>query len=744
MAQVSYNPKTGAKLKRGEKVVVNGRTYTEGSSNINGTVNTPKGSGSSGSEKIKTLQKQLNAKGANLVVDGIMGVKTRAAQTEYASTSKKDTINTSSSKGNFTTWGSGTNTKTTPKVGALKSITNFFSNYGKNVAGGADIYGGMVNKFLGGAKDAINTAGSKSQTGAVLNFDVGSTYVDPTTGDTKNIGQLFAPTYSTPDNSGAAVNQRVAAINQDLGLTPTTTPTSFSGDASGSLALQAGQYTNTVPTPSDPTGGGLKEGAAPLGGTSSTTETTTNPDGTTIVTTTPETLVTGNEGTNISVNPATVNGLNQLNMGLKDSASNINNNPFVSKDTKGEFQNNQIVNYADNAAKYFNSPKQAIAFYNTPQGQASVADYISKGGKIADIIAKIKPTTTVNGIQPAQTTAEYLSGGLASQKEERKIMNDMIASEANFTQQQKDILFGKKDINGNDILLGVAEQQKKENEERIAYYDRLEARFDKSEKEKTRLAIDKARAEFEMKDAETEIARVTAKNNLTEFLAKIGALRTDGNALLGIEKLEQSYQAQRQQLRQNFLFAEREIRQASEERMFNLETDLEDKKFKLSQDLSKTEKEVMMEGMKLDHDFNNTLLNMKLKWSDSIKTEREKAARKAEAAADDWTRQYFTASGYSAFMNASPEYRRVWEENTGSWLTPEYKGQITAQQVLKSRADYSATNSGKNYTAANIPDDIMTSLQEDLAAGAPINDLVQLYPEVSSSYLNTLKNSYSN
>jgi len=665
---VKYNPKTGAKLKKGESVSYGGKTYTEGSSNIYGSSSktTPTKTTSTGTESVKALQRQLNAKGANLKVDGVMGPLTKAAQDEYGSVPMRNDTNYGAINPK-PTYG----TTPIPKASIFanpfaKGSGNFF----KNVLGGAKMVGG-------GIKDAISASVSKVGKSNTTPTALASEDEDPFAAISNNPSTYQVDPYGgksqvNPDIKPKSPFELLSGAFTDT--TKETAPTAtastpYSADDAGSLALTPGQFTEQAPTPSNPTGS--RSGGTTMSSLEEPIDPVLPPGEIE-----PVMGETGGTPVGLGMSSAQLAGLNQVSMGLKDNS--MANDPFTSTNTKSEFQNNQIVNYADNAAKYFTSPDQATAYYNSPIGQAQAADYVAKGGKIADIIAKIKPIGTVNDIQPAQTMAEYLAGGPQNLQEERNLMNQMIANEANFTQQQKDILFGKKDANGNDILLGIAAQQKKENEERIAYYDKLEARFDKNEKEKARLAIDKARAEFEMKDAEVEIARVNAKNNLTEFLAKIGALRTDGNALLGIEKLEQAYQAQRQQLRQNFLFAEREIRQAAEERMFNLETDLEDKKFKLSQDLSKTEREVMMEGMKLDYDFNKTLNNLKLKWSDSIKTEREKAAAKAEKAAGDWTNAYLTTMGADMFKALPAEFRNTWLSNNPI----DQRGYKTTQEDL--------------------------------------------------------------
>jgi hypothetical protein len=54
---------------------------------------------------------------------------------------------------------------------------------------------------------------------------------------------------------------------------------------------------------------------------------------------------------------------------------------------------------------------------------------------------------------------------------------------------------------------------------------------------------------------------------------------------------------------------------------------------------------------------------MKLKWSDSIKTEREKAAAKAEKAAGDWTNAYLTTMGADMFKSLPAEFRNTWLSN---------------------------------------------------------------------------------
>lgn len=622
------------------------------------------------SSSVAEQQSDLNKKGAGLKVDGLLGPKTQAAINKYATP-------ISTSKGASSASGKATPTGTI----SAKQKTSTFANplsggFFKNVLGG-------VKTVAGGFKDAINTVATKAGSTLAANaLNAQSKSALPESyGETSNrtgddLKQFNDPSYFNPYKTNP-LNPIIGGgniVNAEEGYGANASADMFSGDASGSQANKSGQFMEEPPSPNNPTGkSGGSSTPTPALDTPVSEEPISEP--------TPDEPLTQNMGAGNVSNPYAGLGIkfDDLNMGLNGSSVN-DKTAWMSKGSKGEFQTAQTINYANNAAKMFNTPQEATAYFSSPEGQQKVQAYVSMGGKIQDIINKVKPVT--NGITPAQTTAEYLAGGPASLNEERKLMNEAIASELNFTQQMKDVYIG------NDAVRGIAEQQKLDNEARIEYYDKMEAKMEKSLKDKARLAIDKAEAEFEKADAETEIARLNAKSNLTEFLAKIGALRTDGNALTGLEKLEQAYQAQRQGLRQNFLFAKREIQNDMEDKIFNIESDYEEKKFKLGQDLSKTEREVAMDVAKLDYDLQKTLNSYKLKWSDSIKTEKEKAAKKSADLSSDYYEQFFTTTGANTFAGLPAAYKESWKANAPSWITPEYKGQITGEQVAKSFNQY--------------------------------------------------------
>jgi len=668
MAQtVQYSPKTGKKLNKGESVSYGGRTYTQGSSNILGT--SPTKAKSSGSAAIRTLQESLNKKGANLKVDGIAGPLTKAAQAKYGgSRVNSNVIN-------------GDNKYTTIKGGGY--------TISKSQAKKKTFLGSIFGKV----KDAINTVGGKLQSanaysGYVLNPT--STYTPPKSLIGQNLANGGLPNFATGYEkattfSGTPVNTKKiekpidepTSANMDLSLGYGESP--LNPDVTG-----LGGLTNILNTPKKT----ISE--SPAMDTTITQKTTgTDTSGNKVITTAESTPSVGTS-TYSTNNASILNAANQANIGLNDT----NGTAFMSNATKkGEFEPSKILNYANTMAKAFNTPEDATKFYNSPEGQKSAADYVAKGGKIEDIISKIQIVN--NSITEPKTTAEFLAYDKNVAKQKTDMFNEQIATEAGWTQQQKDILLGKKDAQGNDILLGLAEQQKQEQQTRLDYYERKLNDERTSAREKSQYMIDKARAEFERQDAETEINRINAKAGLTEFLAKIGALRTDGNALLGIEKLEQAYQAQRQQLRSNFQLSEREIRMDMNDKINGLESDLEEKKFIMSQDLSKTEREVAVDLAKLEYDHDKTMNSYKFKYYEEIESAKEKAQAKATKTSEDWLRSLYDLSGWNQFTAADEEYKNTWIENAlkskkdvGSWVNQLTPGSISKSNVDKSISDF--------------------------------------------------------
>lgn len=454
------------------------------------------------------------------------------------------------------------------------------------------------------------------------------------------------PSTVTGNQGASAFNsynqQPVERVNTTLGMptianaTPATLMKTKVGYGTEGAPMSQIDTTNSTLASSIPQTGYSETGApysAPAGTTPAITTPTVTPatksvetlssDGTQTVVNTTETPAV-QQGTSPTI---TTNVTNKLGL-LDKSITDRSNSAWDKNTTKADILNIANSNLSDIMKDYTDTTSFMNDYNTNPAVKQGVDNIINKTGlTLNDFTSKITPVK--NGVTEPKTTADFLAYNKNIAKAETDLYNQSIAESQNWNQSQKDILLGKKDKDGKSIILGIAEQQKKDNEERLAYYERQEARAEANIREKAQYAIDKARAEFEVNDADTEIKRVNAKASLTEFLAKIGALRTDGNALTGLEKLEQAYQAQRQSLRNNFNLATREINMNMNDNINNLESALEEKKFTLSQDLSKTEREVMMESLKLDHEYKKDMLDYKIKYNDKIQSAKDKAETKA-------------------------------------------------------------------------------------------------------------------
>jgi hypothetical protein len=653
--------------------------------------------------QVKALQTALNKKGAKLVVDGIAGKLTNAAIAKYNSV---PTISTSS--------GSSSSNKTTPKsttyskmskpgqkmtyASSFPKVNPVIPTVSKKSSSNSPL--GMFANWLKTKKDSITTGigglGSSAQKNKLnadgtpyepfYNFKGSDYQIKPKVVEASD---YVAPTpFEVVSDFGGQVVDKTTDVLNKAGdtiidkLSSTTTydsqtdnPTTNSQTMDLSLGL-----------PSTPLSGDNTSG------TTTTTKTDTLADGTVITTDTPEAPMALNSMGVSSGNPmVNNNGINNALTGLDTKVGAINNDPFISDKTKADRLKVTETNLTNELANNFQSYDQLNSWLNTAGGADKLRLINQKNGtnlSKESILAKITPA--INGLTQPKTTAEFLAYQNKAVEDERKLFNEQIALENNWTQNQKDILLGKKDADGNDILLGVAEQQKKENDAMSAFLDKQLANQEMSLKKKAQYAIDKAESEFKAKDAETEMNRIQAKNNLTEFLAKIGALRTDGNALTGLETLEQRYQAQRQSLAQDFSMAKREITMNMNDNIYNLESARDEKVFKLNQDLTKTEREVLGKTMELDYNLQKDMLAIKTKWTDAIRTEKDKAEAKAEKASQDWTSQFFTISGAEAFKGTSKEFQAEWQNNNrwgkqpNGYKTPE-------QQVGQQFLDYQKT-----------------------------------------------------
>jgi len=615
------------KISVGQSLNIPGKSSSGGSSSSSSSSSSKSsssgsssgGGSSSSSAQIKAQQIALNNAGANLVVDGIMGPKTQAAMDKYGTSSGSSTPKSTTA----------TPKQSSPAIPIKQTQgTSYASSSTKAPLFGNPFAGGFFNNLKTGfnsfvakpVKDALGTVNKKA---------LGASALDAT---------LIPGSLDT--FMAKQVNEK-PVTNLDLLLSGGMTPSTFAGQAVKDVKKAIGMKANTTSAVEpyvansqtiqlletnginpDITGeGNLNTNPDPVvdpvvdtGGTKTDTTGTDNP----ILD--PNAALMSEASPSSASNAVILNNINNLNTGLKNDL-NGGSTAWMSAGSKGEFQNTKTVNYATNVASQFTTPEQAVAFYKTPEGIKS----LPQGVKAEDIISKVKPVT--NGVVPAQTTPEYLTKlgqaptSLAAEKAVKEAQMLSVANSA--TEYEK-------------TILTKSEKDKVESKVKIDVITEKELKEETTVRDRATLAIDKLKAQQQSDDAEIEINRIKAKTNLTEFLAKIGALRTDGATQTGLETLEQKYQQLRLTTKNSYDFTIRENEIDMAEKLNNLDSEMDSKIIDINSDLSKSEREVALDVMKLRFDTKMKGLDYVSKFQDSIKTENEKAKAKQEKITGDY------------------------------------------------------------------------------------------------------------
>jgi len=574
--------------------------------------------------QVKAVQTALNAKGANLVVDGIAGAKTNAAIAKYSSSPSTTSGSQNSSQNKSTVANKSGTTQGTSYSSVSSGKSSGNSLFANPLSGGffKNVKQGFDSLIANPIKDAITSVSKNSQGANALN------------------GTLV-------ENANTNVyNDKTKYSNLDLLLNGGMTPGTFSGqavkDVKNTLGMKAKTVTATEPNTSNSQNidlslglpnsdtiepnkleANINSGVTPVTPNSVISKTSTpNADGSTTTLTADITPASTIDSPSSTSNATILNNINTLNTGLK-SDLNGGSTAWMSPGSKGEFQNTKTINYATNVASQFTTPEQAVAFYKTPEGINS----LPQGVKAEDIISKVTPV--VNGVVPSQTTPEYLTSlgkAPASLSGEKKATEGLMKNIANYaTDYEK-------------TILSQAEQDKITAKNTIDKVTAKELRDESTVRDRANLAIDKLKAQQQADDAQIEINRIQGKTNLIEFLAKIGALRTDGAAQTGLEVLEQKYQAQRLTTKNSYEFAIRDAQIDMTDKLNALDDSMEEKIININSDLSKTERQVQLEVMKTRFDTKMKGLEYVSKFQDSIKAENEKSQTKQDKITGDYNK----------------------------------------------------------------------------------------------------------
>lgn len=349
-------------------------------------------------------------------------------------------------------------------------------------------------------------------------------------------------------------------------------------------------------------------------------------------------------GTSAVFNPEITNKTKRAVDNLGFALNDITNSPFDGKQTKLNKTSSLIESTSKQLARLFQTPEDFQQAYNTNLTFKDAIDRFQKAGGKADTItgAIAVPVTD----QPTtQTSADYLASmsnpqaNQVAEKQaldelipEREIAQEEIARQSGMAQELKKLYFG------DEQTVGLLAQEKAQAEEEVKINEREEKNEQNSLKSKAKFAIERNKAELRVETAKIEENRLAAKNYMTGYLAKLGALNTTGAAGLAIATLDTKYNIAKQGLETQVKYDNREIELNLVTDVNKVETDTDREILKIQQDLTKTTKQVFKEVNKVQQasdrevyqitaSYGSKLRERTAKYTQDIKTNAEKYAK---------------------------------------------------------------------------------------------------------------------
>jgi hypothetical protein len=359
----------------------------------------------------------------------------------------------------------------------------------------------------------------------------------------------------------------------------------------------------------------------------------------------------------IPQNPESVANSKERYNNFRMSIDETMNDPWITRQEKKDKKQAITTSFAGELGKGFNSVEEFAQSMQDQSFANMIKDYEKQGGDVAAITSSIgKPAVGQTQPQGAQSIEEYL-GAITTPDQQRafdslipeqKIAQDQISFEQSIPEQYRKEYFGTPD------QIGFLEQQKNQKKEEIKLLERKAKLDEKNARAQVDYAIDKARAEVDIAETEVEQNRLQAKNYMTGMLAKLGALNTSSGAPIAIATLEQEYQQQKQVLRSDFNFAQRELEMKLTEEVDNIGLERDENILKVKSDISKSEEDAWKEIFKLQNEADKSTFKILGAYATDFRTQTDKYTKESKAAAERWAKKNAKAVSTYDISGARP------------------------------------------------------------------------------------------
>lgn len=231
--------------------------------------------------------------------------------------------------------------------------------------------------------------------------------------------------------------------------------------------------------------------------------------------------------------------LNGLNLGLKDTQS-----PWNTEQDKTTGKNKLIENSTQEFAKLFQNPAQFDQYYNGDSEFRQIMEAFQKAGGNTEAVRNLvnRGVQAINTQQPTEVAPQVQNTpnndrlGVTTDKEMLKGLadstNQQIIAQYNIPSKYQEFYFGDS---------GYFTQMRKDAEEQLASLDARYADIKKNTLADYEANVARANAEAQMQLANIEEQRQDSKTYMTGMLAKLGALKTTGQAGATMQRIEAKY-----------------------------------------------------------------------------------------------------------------------------------------------------------------------------------------------------------
>jgi hypothetical protein len=352
-------------------------------------------------------------------------------------------------------------------------------------------------------------------------------------------------------------------------------------------------------------------------------------------------------GTSAVYNPETINKTKRAVDNFGFALNAITKDPFNGKESKVNKTNALIESASKQLAKLFKTPEEFQNAYNTNQTFKEAIDNFQKMGGKADTVTSsiVAPVDPQNAPQ-TQDTASYLADiknpqanqeaqdkAIAELVPERQLQQEEIARIAGIPKELQQHYFG------SETEIGLIQEKKNQAEEK-RIIEREEKNSQNNLRAQAKFAIDKNKADVQIQTAQVEENRLAAKNYMTGYLAKLGALNTTGAAGLAIQTLDTKYQIQKQTLETNAKYDNQSIELKLNDELNKVETDTDKQILKIQQDLSKSTEDVFKEVTKAQQEADKETARISLSYAKTLREKTDAYTKQMKKDAEDYAKKF--------------------------------------------------------------------------------------------------------